>query len=176
MPSTLSTVAWLLANRERIFRWMFLPQLLAALVFLGFAYKTGKDHCRVLLAGTRTQGTVVGFKPVLFRSSSNTYSRTVKMPIIQFRANDHVIQFQEWKAGPSGLGIGWQVPVLYDPADPSLAMMDRGAFNWFPWTPCAAIGLLLALSALKGLASLLSTRKAATPIARVSSAAVSPPP
>ena len=155
MSSTQNAVAWLLANPQRAFRWMFLPQLLVAALFLGFAYKTGKDHCRVLLAGGRTQGTVIGFKPVLFRSSNNTHSRTVYMPIVQFRAGDHVIQFQEWKSSPPGLGLHWQVPVLYDPSDPSVAMMDRGAFNWFPWALCAAIGLILSLAGLKGLLTIL---------------------
>jgi len=130
---------------------MFLPQLLAAMLFLGFAYKTGKDHCRVLLAGGRTQGTVVAFKPVLIRSSNSSFYRTAYMPIVQFRAADHVVQFQEWKSSRSDASLHSQVSVLYDPSNPSIAMMDRGAFNWFPWAPCAAIGLLLTLAALKGL-------------------------
>jgi hypothetical protein len=40
-------------------------------------------------------------------------------------------------------------------------MIDRGASNWLPWAPCAAIGLLLALSSLKGLFALRFARPSA---------------
>ncbi len=151
MRFTPDQLAWLAANREKILRYAFLPQLLVALLFLGFAYRTGKDHYHLLLAGTRTQGTIIGFKPVVFRSSSNSFSHTAYMPIIQFLAGDPVVQFQDWKALRSDPGVGSQVPVFYDPSDTSVAMMDRGATNWLPWAPCSAIGLLLALAGLKGL-------------------------
>jgi len=150
-------IAALVAKRESVLRYAFIPQLLVAFLFLGFAYWTGKDHYHLLRAGIRTEGRVVGFKPVFFRSSSsNSLSRTVNMPIIQFRAGDHLTQFQEWKASRSDPGVGSSVPVFYDPSAPSTAMMDRGALNWLPWAPCAAIGLLLALSALKGIVAFFS--------------------
>jgi len=157
MPLPTDPGAQLVTSREKVLRWMFLPQLLVAFVFLGFAYWTGKDHYRLLRVGVHTEGQVVGFKPVVFRSSSNnSFSRTVNMPIIRFRAGDHITQFQEWKASRSDPGVGSSVPIFYDPSAPSIAMMDRGALNWLPWAPCAAIGLVLALAGLKGLLVLLT--------------------
>lgn len=157
MPFQQNVVAWRLTNCERVRRYAFIPQLFAAFLFLGFAYWTGKDHSHLLFKGSHTQGEVVGFKPVVIRSSrSDSFSRTANMPIIQFRAGDHITQFQEWKSSRFDPALHAQVPVLYDPAAPSVAMMDRGAINWIPWAPCAAIGLLLALAGLKGLLSLRS--------------------
>jgi hypothetical protein len=165
MPFPEQQVAWFLANRAKILRYAFVPQLLIAVVFLGFAYKAGKDHAHLLLAGARTQGTVVGFKPVLFRSNNNSFSRTVDMPIIQFRAGDHVAQFQEWKSSNSDPSLHARVPVLYDPSDTTIAMMDRGALNWLPWAPCAAIGAFLALVSLKGLFAFLAFAAPASNVA-----------
>ena len=157
MPFQQNAVACLPTYRATVRRYAFIPQLLAAILFLGFAYWTGKDHSHLLFKGSHTQGEVVGFKPVVIRSSrSDSFSRTANMPIIRFRAGDHITQFQEWKASRSDPGLHAQVPVLYDPTDPSVAMMDRGAINWIPWAPCAAIGMLLALAGLKGLLSLRS--------------------
>jgi Protein of unknown function (DUF3592) len=148
-------ISWLAANRDRVVRWMFIPQLLVALLFLGFAYKTGRVHAHLLLRGTRTQGKIVGLKPVLFRSgsssNSNSFSQTVYMPIIVFRAGDSLVHIEEWKGSNSDGGVGSMAPVLYDPSDPSTAMLDRGTWNWLPWGPCFAIGFLLALASLKGL-------------------------
>jgi hypothetical protein len=41
------------------------------------------------------------------------------------------------------------VIVLYDPANPSLAMIDRPVWNWLPWAPIFALGLFLVLVAIK---------------------------
>src|SRR5215470_14869037 len=135
-------VAWLLANRERISRYIFIPQLVAAAIFLSFAYGTGKVHARLLFRSARTQGTIVGFKSALISCGSSTsYSYTIYEPLIEFAANDRVFRVQEWKGSESRAGLGWSVPVIYDPADPSVAMLDRGPSNWLPWAPCFAIGV-----------------------------------
>jgi hypothetical protein len=46
-------------------------------------------------------------------------------------------------------------PLFTIQRNPSVAMMDRGFANWLPWAPCFAIGLILALVALKGILTLL---------------------
>jgi hypothetical protein len=155
MPFPQDQIAWLLANRAKIVRYAFIPQLLAALVFLGFAYVTGNVHARLLRKGISTPGKIVGFKPVRMfeRSSSGSTSpsRTVNMPIIEFRADDRIVRLQEWKASNSDPRLNSLVPVLYDPNNASIAMMDRGLWNWLPWAPCFAIGFIVGVAALKGL-------------------------
>jgi len=154
MPFPQDQIVWLAANRQRVARYMFIPQLLVALLFMGFAYRTGSAHARLLLRGAQTQGRIVSFRSVRMSSRSGSHlsdTDTIHLPFIEFQANDHVIRFEEWKAANSDPGIGAFVPVLYDPSNPSFAMMDRGPMNWVPWAPCAAIALLLTLVALKGL-------------------------
>ena len=154
MPFPQEQVAWMLANRAKIFRYYFIPQFLAAALFLSFAYATGKTHARLLVTGTRTQGRIVALKPVRFQSRSNSgtsHSTTIYEPTVEFTANDRVVRFQEWKGSESNAGLGWAVPVIYDPSDASYAMMDRGWWNWLPWAPCFAGGLIVGLAAIKGL-------------------------
>ena len=43
-----------------------------------------------------------------------------------------------------------RVTVLYDPAHPSDAMIDRPIWNWLPWAPIGAVGLFLILVAMRG--------------------------
>jgi hypothetical protein len=168
MPFPQEQIAWMLANRARIFRYYFIPQLLVATLFLSFAYVTGKTHARLLLTGTHTQGKIVALKPVRFQSrstSGSTRVSTIYEPTVEFTLNDHVIRFQEWKGSESNAGLGWSVPVIYDASDPSFAMLDRGLWNWLPWAPCFAIGLLVALSGTKGLLVFLFRRNSGpTPV------------
>jgi hypothetical protein len=147
-------VAWVLANRERIARYIFIPQLLAAAIFLSFAYGTGKVHARLLFRSARTQGTIVDFRPALIShrsSSGNSSYSTIYEPLVEFRVNDRAFRVQEWKGSESRVGLGSSVAVIYDPADPSVAMLDRGPSNWLPWAPCFAVGLVVGLASLKGL-------------------------
>jgi hypothetical protein len=163
MPFPQDQVAWVLANRQKIFRYYFIPQAFAALLFLSFSYVTGKDHAHLLLSAARTQGVIVGLKPVRIQThsgsaGSSTFAQTVYLPAVEFRADDRTVHFQEWKGRAYNAGLGSSVPVLYDPANPSIAMIDRSYGNWLPWAPCFAIGLILALASIKGLFAFLFHR------------------
>jgi hypothetical protein len=132
------------------------PQLLVAVVLLGVAYSTGKTDMHLLLKGTRTEGKIVGFQTRRFYTSNNRISTgtsgyNVYLPIVEFEAGGTLARFEEHKVLPSGEGVGWTVPVLYDPADPSGAMVDRAYWNWFPWGPALAIAVLLLFASIKGL-------------------------
>ena len=157
MDSVSPLINQLTANREKILRYAFVFQFLAALPFLLFAYSTGKVHTRLLLKGAATTGTVVASVPVQFASVSNPGSsrRTSYEAVVVFLVGEDQFRFQEWKATRAAPSLGARVPVIYDPADPDIAMVDRGYMNYLPWAPCAAIGGFLALVAFKGLLSLL---------------------
>ena len=153
MPFPQEQVTWLLSNREKIARYMFIPQFLAAAVFLTFAYGTGHVHAHLLFKGVPTRGTIVALKPAQMsnRSSNGTQSYyTIYEPLVEFSAGDRIVRFQEWKGSRSNAGLGSSVPVLYDPADPSIAMLDHGPSNWLPWAPCFLIGLPVAFASFKG--------------------------
>jgi hypothetical protein len=154
MASTLPQITWLNENREKIVRYAFILQFVAALPFLLFAYSTGKVHARLLLKSATTTGTIVASVPVQFSSGSQGTRRRSYEAVVVFVMGDEQFRFQEWKATSYQPNVGTHVPVLFDPADPDTAMVDRGDWNFLPWAPCAAIGLLLFLVALKGLLTL----------------------
>ncbi len=161
MPFPQDQVAWVLANREKIARYSFIPQFLAAALFLSLAYATGHVHAHLLFKGARTRGTIVDLKPVKFSdrtSSGSNWYTTIYEPLVEFNAGDRVVRFQEWKGSESRVGTGWSVPVIYDPADPSFALIDRGSWNWLPWAPCFVIGLPVALASLRGFLAFFARR------------------
>lgn len=156
-----SQLLTLVANREKILRYAFLLQFIAAIPFLWFATVTGKQHAQLLVRGQTASGTVVAIVPVHFSSSSGMSSTSYE-PVVTFTAGTppHAdeFRFQEWKATKTAPRVGTKVSVLYDPQDPEIAMMDRGFLNYLPWAPCAAIGSFLLLVASKGLLVVLFRR------------------
>jgi hypothetical protein len=155
MPVSQDQVDWIRANGARLVRCVFIPQLLVALVLLGLSYRTGKDFVHLLRKGARTQGKIVGFQPVLIQthrnpSSTGSLGRMIYLPVVEFRVNDRLVRFREQKLLPNGEGVGWSVTILYDPSDPSIAMVDRASWNWLPWAPFFAMGFVVGLAGLKG--------------------------
>jgi hypothetical protein len=150
MASSEQVVARVLANREKILRYAWIPQLFAGLVFLGLGYFMGHEHFHLIRSGMRAPGTIVAYKQESFRSSSSNTSSTTTgyMPIVEFHANDRFVQFQDWLGTHVAGNTNVPVTVLYDPADPPVAMIDRPVWNWIPWAPTFAVGFLLTLSAI----------------------------
>jgi hypothetical protein len=162
-----SQVEWILANRAKIFRYAFVPQFLVAVVLLSVAYFTGKTDVHLLLKGARTRGKIVGFQRRELQThrdpgSNGMFGRIVYLPIVEFEAQGTVVRFEEPKLVAHGEGIGWPVAVLYDPANVSVAIIDRPFWNWIPWAPALAIGVLLALASLRGLFASLALPQSAT--------------
>ena len=156
MPFPEQQVEWLLANRAKILRFAFVPQLLAAVALLSVAYFTGKTDAPLLFKGTRTRGKIVGFQPRQIHryrtpTSTGIFGRTLYLPIVEFEAQGVVVRFEEHKLVVQGEGVGWPVAVLYDPDNLSLAMIDRPFWNWIPWAPPLVMGAFLVLVSLKGL-------------------------
>ena len=140
--------AWLVNNQPQISRGVrrYLPvvQLLVG-VFLAFlGYAIGKDHLRLVRTGIRASGTVVNYQAQTFWHSSND-TQTGYMPIVQFHDGNRLVQFRDWLGSRSPGVLGKPVTVLYDPANPSSAMIDRPVWNWIPWAPTLALGVFLIL-------------------------------
>jgi hypothetical protein len=145
-------VSWMTSNREKVFRYAWIPQLFAGLVFLCLGYLMGHAHFHLIREGVRAPGRIVGYKQQSFRSSSSGTSSTTTgyMPVVEFHTNDRFIQFQDWLGSKIAGNANDPVIVLYDPANPSVAMIDRPAWNWLPWAPILVLGLFLVLVAIKG--------------------------
>jgi hypothetical protein len=64
-------------------------------------------------------------------------------------AGDRSVRFEDWKGSGVSGARNQAVTVLYDPLNPSVAMIDRPVWNWIPWAPVFGLGLFLALVAMK---------------------------
>ena len=87
------------------------------------------------------------------RSGNVTSVTTGYMPVVEYRAfADNAVRFEDW-LGSSTPGkrnhLNQVVQVLYDPADPSVAMIDRPIWNWIPWAPIIIVGVLLIISGIR---------------------------
>lgn len=116
------------------------------------AYMMGHDHFALIRSGTRAQGRVVATKTISQRTgSSSGFSHSAPHAVVEFRAGDRDVQFVDWLNVRRGESKGSLVPIIYDSARPDVAMIDRPAWNWFPWGGIAAVGALLIVSAAVGL-------------------------
>ena len=116
MPFPQQQVEWLIANRAKILRFAFVPQLLAAVALLGVAHFTGKTDVHLLFNGARTRGKIVGFQPRQIHryrtpTSTGIFGRTLYLPIVEFDVRGALVRFEEHKLVPSCEGVGWPVAV-----------------------------------------------------------------
>jgi hypothetical protein len=146
-------VARLLKNKDQILRYAYILQAFAGAVLLIAAYVMGHAHFHLIRQGVRAPGTVVGHEQQNFvsrSSSGGTRSTLAFMPIVEFQAGEQTVRFKDWKGSSVAGDLHDRVTVLYDPASPSDAMIDRPVWNWLPWAPIGAVGLFLTLVAIKG--------------------------
>jgi len=157
LPFPDDLISWLKANPQKLKRYAALLQALMGFFLLWFGYFSGRAHFHLIREGVRTQGTIVGHVSEYFRNSGRNSSSTAYMPIVEFRAGDRVIHFKNWLGSPSTGNLHTSVVVLYDPVDPTTAMIDHPVMNWIPWAPCFVLGAFLVLVAIKGSRSSLNS-------------------
>jgi hypothetical protein len=146
-------VARLLKNKEQIRHYAYIPQAFAGAILLIAAYVMGHSHFHLIRQGARAPGTVVDHQQQIFTSRSSsggTRSTRASMPIVEFKAGEQTVRFKDWMGSSSEGDLHDRVTVLYDPARPSDAMIDRPVWNWLPWAPIGAVGVFLTLVAIKG--------------------------
>jgi hypothetical protein len=146
-------VARTIESKSKLLRYIWILQLLvgASLLFLGYAM--GHGHFRLIREGVRAPGRVVAHQQESFMTSTGTSSRTTTafMPIVEFRAGGRILRFKDWLGSASIGSLPDRVTVLYDPANPAVAMIDRPVMNWIPWAPIGGVGLFLVIVAIKGI-------------------------
>ena len=152
MASPEELVAQVTRAAPKFFRYIFILQAFTGLFLIGLAYFMGAAHFHLIRAGIRTPGKIVGYKQKYFTSSSGSTSSTTTgyMPIVEFQARDRDVQFQDWLGTKIAGNTNISVVVLYDPVNPSVAMIDRPVWNWIPWAPTFVVGVFLVLVAIKG--------------------------
>jgi hypothetical protein len=141
-------VGQLVNNRAKVLRRAWILQMFAGILLLSLGYFLGHAHFHLLREGVRAPGRIIGYQQERFRSSSSS-SSTAYMPIVEFHASDRFIQFKDWMGSGSTGALYTPVNVLYDPANPTDAMIDRPIWNWMPWAPTFAVGLLLFLGSIR---------------------------
>ncbi len=139
MVSAERLAARIISNREKILRYAWTLQLFGGVAFLALGYMMGHQHFYLILHGLRAPGTIVAYKQENFWRSSDPFTTTRYMPFVEFHANDRFVQFQDWLGSNSAGARNVPVMVLYDASNPTIAMIDRPAWNWLPWAPVAAL-------------------------------------
>jgi len=126
------------ANR---FTWLVLVLGGIALVFLGrYLYQSTAEF---LARAVPASGRVVELAP---NNSSDTVTYS---PVVEFEAGGERHRFKDSVGSdPPSYRSGDQVPILYDPADPRRARIDRGIWNRAVPILVGVFGALLALTGL----------------------------
>jgi hypothetical protein len=130
---------------------MWIPQACVGLFLLALGLEIGHERLDLIRHGQSAQGRIVSFKEVHWKPGSNRMPVTALIPIVEFPLGGRTVPFEDWLGGRKSEFKDASVPVLYLPAHPSTAIIDRPVWNWIPWGPIAAVGLLLTLAALRGL-------------------------
>jgi hypothetical protein len=141
-------VGQLVNNRAKILHYAWILQMFGGVLLLSLGYFLGHGHFHLLREGVRAPGRIIGYKQERFQSSSSS-GHTAYMPLVEFRVSDRIVQFKDWMGSSSSGTLYTSVIVLYDPANPTDAMIDRPVWNWMPWAPTFAVGLLLFLGSIR---------------------------
>jgi Protein of unknown function (DUF3592) len=144
-------VGWAQNNKEQMLRYTRIAEAVVGLFLLCLGYYIGKDHFHLIRDGMRAPGIIVGYKEEYFRGSDGRPSSgsNAFMPIVKFQAGEQDVEFKDWM-GTSVAVKNVRVMVLYDPENPSLAMIDRPVWNWIPWAPTLGMGLFLLFVGIRG--------------------------
>lgn len=142
---------WAENNKEKILRYTRIMEVVVGVFLLCLGYYIGKDHFHLIRDGLRVPGTIVGYKQEYFSGGFGRSSRTSQalMPIVRFQAGPQDLEFKDWM-GTNNAVTNIRVTVLYDPENPSLAMIDRPVWNWIPWAPTLGVGLFLFFVGVRG--------------------------
>ncbi len=144
-------VNWIAGHRATIGRYAHLLQIVTGVCLMLVGYHMGRAHYDLIRHGTRATGRIVDYKQQNFYSGSTYHSGATNafMPIVEFGSGDRVARFTDWLGSSAATGLNDPVKVLYDPDDPSVAMIDRPVWNWLPWAPIFGVGCFLTLVGVK---------------------------
>ena len=138
---------WAGVNGIKVKRYRSTVAIVVGLSTMYFTYHLGNANFFLLLDGIKTEGKIVEYKQQVFVDSNRSYS-TIFMPVVEFKIGDKDVRFRDWLGNRSNSLPGEFVPVIYNSANPSIAMVDRPVWNWIPFAIFTA-GLLLVLVSIK---------------------------
>ena len=140
---------WSRDNQDRLYHFQCFLTAMMGLLLITLAYfMGGNTHFPLILDGVRTQGRIVDFQEHVSRSRKGA-SPTAYMPIVEFKIGNKVVRFSDWLGSETNSLPDGDVPVIYDAANPTVAMIDRPIGNWMPWSPIFIVGLFGVLLGIK---------------------------
>jgi len=114
------------ANRLQLGCWIIFANLFFAGFCLWGVY-VGYISWTLEQNGVAVVGTVVRLE----KSSDSDGGCCVYSPVIEFAANDQTYSFESNNASdPPAYNVGEQVPVIFDPADPATAQINKWSERW----------------------------------------------
>jgi hypothetical protein len=125
-------------------------QIAGGLALLLAGVVMGQKQMILMLKGNRATGKIVEYQMRYFNKAHGS-STSALMPVVEFENAGQVVRFEDWLGGHSTGGKDSVVPVLYLPANPAEAMIDRPTMNFIPWAPILAVGFLILLIGIAGL-------------------------
>jgi uncharacterized protein DUF3592 len=137
-------------NKPQLGRYVSIFEMLAGIVLLALSYQMGKAHFALIQHGMRVPGKIIGYQqrqPTKSQGKSATAGEM--MPLVEYKLNDRIIHFTDWKVGKSSGPVNGAVTVIYDPLNPAVAMVDRHLWNWMPWAPISLVGTFLVIMAVR---------------------------
>jgi hypothetical protein len=144
-------VAWMTSNPAKIFRFVRYLQVGVGLLLLAAGWYMGKTQIHLIREGTRTQGLIVDYEK---RYNLTRRSRSIRsvsyMPVVEYNLGERAIRFEDWLGRSLPGALNFPVSVLYDAANPAIAMIDRPVWNWLPWGPIMAVGAFLFIVGVAG--------------------------
>jgi hypothetical protein len=138
---------WTDKNQNKVQRYTSIVAIIVGLFTMSFTYHMGNAYFYLLLDGVKTEGKIVEYKEHGFLDDSGFYS-TSFMPVIEFQTEHKVVRFKDWLGHQSNGMTGEVVAVIFNSANPAVAMVDRRIANWIPFSIFMA-GLLLVVASIK---------------------------
>src|SRR4029077_18805355 len=139
---------WAASNGAKVLRYTRVAQAVVGVFLLLLGYYISKEHFHLIPQGVRTQRTTVSYMQESLSNGGGARWDYASLPIVRFQAGDEVVQFKDWMGSKAEV-LNVRVRVLYDPANPYVAMIDRPVWNWIPCAPTFGVGLFLVLVAIK---------------------------
>jgi hypothetical protein len=125
-------------------------KLFKCIVGLGlmtFSWYLGKSHFELLLNGKYTNGIVVAVEQTNY-TSPDGHSQSSFQPLVTFEVNGKSYRFKNYMGSGNAGATGSTVPVIYNPEDPQIAMIDNGWKNYIPWGPIFLMGFFALLGSI----------------------------